>query len=79
MGNEYVLIEKDHKQLDLAEMSCEFELTMDDLDDEVCISIKKLTPEQLGEIAVKMIHAASYFVEDARAFMDKYAFLARKY
>lgn len=79
MGNSYELFKQGNKVLDIDEMSCNFQLTLDDPDNEVIVQLNNLTPEQLGEIAVKMIHAASYFVEDARAFMDKYAFLARKY
>jgi hypothetical protein len=80
MGSSYEVLKTDVSSIELHEMSCLFsiELDPDTIRDDIG-AIHNLTPDQIGEMAVKMIHAASYFVEDSQAFMDKYADLARKY
>ncbi len=72
MGTTYSLIKKHGLEVDLDEHSCLFDL---DINCEVNntysqITVSNLTPEQVIETALKMLQAASYFVEGAGETVD---------
>jgi len=77
MGNSYTVLEGD-TDLSLDEMSCVFDLTANSSDTNFTIA-KNLTPEQVVDIAIKMIHAASYFVHNPQELMYDASDRARKY
>lgn len=78
MGSSYNLIEGKDAIVEIHEASGKFTLFVDDGDK--IISVKGLTPDQLGELAVKLIHIGSYFAgEGDQEFMDKYTEKARRY
>ncbi|QSM00790.1 hypothetical protein YerA41_089 [Yersinia phage YerA41] len=77
MGSSYELAKSSRNgtesDLTLHEMSCKFSLTMNE-EDSKChtqnVSINDLSPDEVRDIALRMIQSASYFTEDPDEFME---------
>lgn len=78
MGSQYTLLDNEQGEICLNEMSCRFDLQYDSS----VVSVTAFTglePEQVVDMAIKMIHAASYFVADPQNLMNDASERARKY
>lgn len=72
MGTTYTIHSGKKVEIDLDEHSCRFDLDIRCQVDNLCsqITVADLEPEQVIETALKMLQAASYFVEGAGETVD---------